>query len=692
MNISYNWLRDLIEIDVPVEELARKLTDIGLAVEGIHPIGDDFVLDFDLTSNRPDCLSHLGIAREIGALTGKSLKLPTTPVVAEDVPMPAILAFDVVKIEAPDLCHRFTARIIRSVKIGPSPEWLVKRLEAIGERSINNVADITNYVMHELGQPMHAFDLDKLADNRIVVRRAQSGETIRTLDEVDRKLDESMLAICDAERAVAVAGVMGGAHSGISDETANVLLEVAYFRRDSIRQTARKLGLSTEASYRFERGVDIENLRRASNRATELICDLAGGEAADIIDVYPTPRTEVEIVSSDISTATKRLTGLDVKQQDCLRILESLGIRSERPGVYISPSWRYDIALEEDLVEEVSRLAGYDRITEELPPAYGAGEYQATETRKKLLRRSLIDLGFDEAISYSFIDTSFDNSFDILPELIGEDSDEPYVTLQASVIEGATRMRPTILPGLLDAVRVNFNFQRRNLKLFEIGRVFARSAKPSDAPNEREHLAIVVTGGEMIEGKATPGRELDFFDAKGAVEAALDAVGADKVSFSSQNILHLRPGQSAAISVNGELVGSVGRLNEELSARFKFKQPLFIAEIDIQKVLALPSAKVAYHPLPKFPGISRDVSLVAKRDVTFEAIRQAVVEQQIDLCRDVEYVDTFEGKGIGEGQRSVTIRLEYRSDVRTLVEAEIEPLNQQIVATLEQRLGVKQRV
>jgi phenylalanyl-tRNA synthetase beta chain len=691
MNISYNWLKDLIEIEIPPSDLAQRLTNVGLAVEGIHPVGDDFILDFDLTSNRPDCLSHLGIAREISALTGNPLKISKVPVVAEDVPMPAILAFDVVKVEDPDLCHRFTARIIRNVKIGPSPEWLVKRLEAIGERSINNVADITNYVMHELGQPMHSFDLDKLAENRIVVRRARSGETITTLDGVERKLDESMLAICDAEKPVAVAGIMGGSHSGINNETTNVLLEVAYFKRESIRQTSRKLGLSTEASYRFERGVDIENLKRASNRATELICELAGGEAADIIDVYPTPRTEIEVVSDDISSATKRLTGLDIPEADCLRILQSLGIHAAGPGRYIPPSWRYDIALEEDLVEEVARLSGYEKITDELPPAYGAGEYQATETRKKLLRQVLVDQGFDEAISYSFIDTSFDGTIDELPGLVSSENDEPYVTLQASVIEGATRMRPTIIPGLLDAVRVNFNYQRRNLRLFEIGRVFAQSSSDSDAPNEREYFALAVTGGEMVEGRATPVRELDFYDAKGALEAALDAVGADKVSFLAQNLKHLSPGQSAAVTVGGNVVGHLGRLGEELSNRFKFKQPVFVAEVDIQKILSLPSATVAYHPLPKFPGISRDISFVADRGVTFDEIRNAVVEQRIDLCRGVEFVDTYQGKGIGEGQRSITVRIEYRSDDRTLAESEIEPINKNIIESVVQRLGVKQR-
>ena len=262
MNISYNWLRELIETEFGPDEVARQLTRVGLAVEGIHPHGDDFVLDIDLTSNRPDCLSHLGVARELSVSTGKQVVTDRRgPDRLPDAPFPSILAMDVVKIEDADLCYRFTARIIRNVNIGPSPKWLVDRLEALGERSINNVADITNYVMLELGQPMHAFDLDKLAEKRIVVRRAKAGEKITTLDEAERMIDPSMLMICDAEKPVAVGGVMGGLYSSITDETTNVLLEVAYFDRASIRQTSRKLGLATEASYRFERGVDIENLK-----------------------------------------------------------------------------------------------------------------------------------------------------------------------------------------------------------------------------------------------------------------------------------------------------------------------------------------------------------------------------------------------------------------------------------------------
>lgn len=333
MNISYNWLKDLIDIDLSADELAAQLTRVGITVEGVHPHGEDFVLDIDLTSNRPDCLSHLGVAREIAAITGHSLKKKVEiEGVEPEIPLPAVLAFDVVSIQDPDLCHRFTGRIIKNVKIGLSPEWLVKRLEAIGERSINNVADITNYVMHEFGQPMHSFDLDELAGNRIVVRRARPGETIKTLDEVDRKLDETMLAICDAEKPAAIGGVMGGLDSSITDSTANVLLEVAYFKRENIRQTSRKLGLTTEASYRFERGVDIDNLVKASNRAAELICGLAGGELGEFVDVYPTKAETKKVRSENISFAVDRLTGLKVSESDAIHILNSLGIAEKENG------------------------------------------------------------------------------------------------------------------------------------------------------------------------------------------------------------------------------------------------------------------------------------------------------------------------------------------------------------------------
>ncbi len=687
MNISYHWLKDLIDLELSADETAAALTRVGLAVEGIHPHGDDLVLDIDLTSNRPDCLSHLGVARELSVIANRELQVADSSDQKHTVNHQANL----VTIEAPDLCHRFTARVIKNVKVGPSPKWLADRLESLGERSINNVADITNYVMLELGQPMHAFDLAKLAGNRIVVRRAKAGERIMTLKDIECELDESVLAICDADKPVAIGGVVGGLDSSITDNTVNVLLEVAYFKRENIRATSRKLNLATEASYRFERGVDIENVTRASNRATELICELAGGEAGEFVDICPEKFSSKQIESKDISAAVKTLTGLEVATDECDRILEKLGIRSGQPTIYFSPSWRHDIAIEEDLVEEVARHAGYENIADELPPAFHAGEYQPSEPHKKLVRQTLTDMGFDEAISYSFIDTDFDETFALVPGLVDEKLPEKFVTLQDSVIEGAVRMRPSILPGLLDAVRHNLNQQRRNVKLFEVGKVFAAKQSEDGLPNEQELLSLVITGGEMSEDRAMPTRELDFYDAKGSLEAALNAAGIVNVEFSAADVKHLRRGQSASIQIAGEPVGFLGRLNDEIASTYKFKQPVFVAEIDLQTALGIAVEPLMYRPLAKFPGVTRDVSFVAPRSVTFAAIREAVTLEEFDLCRSIGFVDVYEGKGMAENERSITIRFEYRSDERTLVEEEVEAVHQQILAQIDHKLGIKPR-
>ncbi|HKX84441.1 MAG TPA: phenylalanine--tRNA ligase subunit beta, partial [Pyrinomonadaceae bacterium] len=637
-------------------------------------------------------LSHLGVARELHAITGASVNIRDYSN-EKDVPVPAIIATDIVKIEDPDLCHRFTARIIRNVKIGPSPKQLVDRLEAIGERSINNVADVTNYVMHELGQPMHSFDLDKLAGNRLVVRRARSGETIKTLDEVERKLDPAMLAICDAEKPVAVGGVMGGFDSGITGETTNVLLEVAYFKRENIRETSKKLNLSTEASYRFERGVDLENLRRASDRATEMICKLAGGEAGEYVDIFPTKRLSTTVESKDISGSTKRLTGLDVATEECIRVLSSLGIKPKDPAMtFAVPSWRHDIGIEEDLVEEVARHVGYEKIGNELPPAFGAGEYQPTELRKKRIRRSLTDAGFNEALSYSFIETEFDNKLDLVAGLLDDQVEEKFVTLRDSVIEGAVRMRPSLLPGLLDAVKFNFNHQRKSVRLFEVGKVFAAKAGEDPLPNERELLGVVLTGGETNADRTMPARELDFYDAKGAIEMALEAIGAPGATYTTADIKHLRPGQSAQIELNGKPIGSVGRINEEIAADYKFKQPVYVAEIDLQTALAEAPSPVVYRHLPKYPSVIRDVSFLVTRTVSFDDLRNSLLEQKNEILQKVQFVDIFEGKGLSENERSLTIRLEYRSDAGTLTESDVDSVHGALLASIEKQLGIRPRM
>jgi len=677
MNISYNWLKDLIDLDLSPDETAKALTRVGLAVEGVHPQGGDFELDIDLTSNRPDCLSHLGVARELSVSLDRSLKLE--PVEAE-MPMPPVLAGDVVRVDASDLCHRFTARIIRGVKVGPSPQWLVERLEAIGERSINNVADITNYVMHELGQPMHSFDLDKLSGKRIIVRRAADGEKITTLDEVERTLDTSMLAICDAEKPVAVAGVMGGIDSGISDETTNVLLEVAYFDRASIRATSRKLNLATEASYRFERGVDIENLKRASDRAVELICELAGGEKGEFIDVYPTHQAASTVVSNDISASVKRLSGLSVDTVECDRILSQLGIvRQPNTNEFSSPSWRHDIAIEEDLVEEVARHFGYENIASELPPAYGAGEYLPSEDRMRSVRQSLSSLGFSEGMTYSFIDADHDDRFELATV---QDGVAGFVTLKDAVIEGAVRMRPTMLPGLLDAVRLNLNFQRRNLKLFEVGKAFIGGGE-GQLPSEPRLLTIALTGSEVSASTVADGRGLDLLDAKAAIETIAAALGIAIPEFRSSNAKHLTIGRSADIYVDGVFAGTVGRLHDDLAGTYKFKRDVFVGELLLDVLLAATPEPVVYKPLPRFPGASRDVTFAIDQTFEYASLLDAAMTDDalFDCCK---LVGTFER----DGERTITIRLNYRSDDRTLTDNEVEAVHNAVLANIQRSLGL----
>ncbi len=683
MLISYKWLTELVPTQMNASDLAERLTLTGLEIDGFHEKGDDVVFDIEVTSNRGDCLSHFGVAREVSAFTGSDINLPgklsDTPVQTERV-----------QIVDSDLCKRFTSRVIRGVKVGPSPEWLVEKLEAVGERSINNIADITNFVMHELGQPMHSFDLNKLTGQKIVVRRAKNGESIKTLDEVERNLDETVLAICDTERPVAVAGIMGGFDSGITVDSTDVLLEVAYFDRDSIRNTSRGLGLSTEASYRFERGVDIENLIRASNRAAELMCDLAGGTAEEFTDIYPEPAQTVVIEAKDISAETLRLTGIEFSEDATVEILGRLGIERIGSADYRVPTWRHDLSIPEDLVEEVIRVHGYDKIGESIPDSRTAGEYHSTEPRKRKLRSYLASVGFTEAISYSFIDADAASLYVGTGEL--EDSNVHNVHINDPIIEGADLMRTTLLPGVVEAANTNFRHKEKNLKIFEIGRTFQGSESTDDLPFERESLAFMISGRETYRNSAVVGREFDFFDLKAIVESSAEALGAERINFVARDdIKHLQPGQSAIIEWGGRNIGTAGKLNAGISGHHKFKQPVFVAEIDLSRILETPETVSVYKPLDAFPSIVRDVSLVVANDTHFSEIDQLISNGGFEFFERTTYVDTYSGSGISDDERSITIRLEYRSRKRTLTDEEVDGVHASVLSSLAAGLNARFR-
>jgi phenylalanyl-tRNA synthetase beta chain len=587
-----------------------------------------------------------------------------------------------VEIKDPDLCARYAARLVRGVKIAPSPEWLVKRLETIGQRPINNVADVTNYVLHELGQPLHAFDFHRLAGPRIIVRRATAGEKLKTLDGVERTLTTDMLVIADAERPVALACIMGGEESEISSSTTDVLIESAYFDPDSVRRTARALGMDTEASRRFERGADREGVLRAQERCVQLICELAGGVASeDAIDVYPEP-----LVPRSVALRPERvpeLTSVSVDPAEIIRILAGLGFlhiwRDEQLEFQVTswqvPSWRIDVSQEEDLVEEVARHTGYDKIGSELPPSSASGEYQPSEMKQRLLRRALNAFGFDEAINFSFAPKQTANQAE----------------LKNPIIEESAFMRATLLPGLLNSLRHNLNHGIRDVRLFEIGRVFGPvSAKA--LPEERLSLALVAAGGAVEANKARAERELDFFDVKGAFETAVDWMGLDPLSFTQTEATHLRTGQSAAIKLgDGTELGTIGRLAESVAANYKFRYPVYVMEIDLETLLNGPARIVQYASLPRYPSVVRDISLLLNRSVALDDLLNAVKEKRVADFHGVKLVGTFEGGNIPLSKRSVTLRLEYRSDERTLRDEEVEERHAQLTSSLLETFAAQQR-
>ena len=676
MLISYKWLKELTGTSLTPLELRERLTMVGLAIDAVEEVNGDSVLDVEVPSNRPDCLSHLGIAREVAVIEKSKVESPKSKVfetAGKTEEFAAVEIFDT------DLCPRYAARVIRGVKIGPSPDWLAQRLNEIGQRPINNVADITNYVLHEMGQPLHAFDLAKLTDHKIIVRPAGAGEKLKTLDGVVRALDQDMLVIADAKEPVALAGIMGGLDSEISEATTDVLIESAYFNPDSVRRTARKLGMDTEASRRFERGADCENVLRAQARCVELICEIAGGIATeDAIDVYPKPLQSRAVKFRP--ARVEALTSVKVDGSEMKRILRSLGF-TEQDSVYVVPSWRIDVSIEEDLVEEIARHTGYDKIASELPPANLSGEYQPAEHQRRALRRVVTGLGFDEAINFSFIESTHDSEFDFIPAFSGAAS-QTLVTLNNPIIEEASRMRPTLLPGLLQSVRNNLNHGTRDVGLFEIGRVFAYLSS-GELPVEREVLGFIATGYLQEEGRAQGSNEWNFYEFKGVLEAAVDAMKLGTLGFAAGRVKHLREGQSAVVALgDGTAIGSVGRLSEAIGASYKFRQPVYVAELDLTALLELQPRTIQYKPLPRYPSVVRDITLLVSRDVTFSELREAIESRQIEDYDGVKLVGTYEGKNIPEAQRSVTLRIEFRSDERTLRDEEVEQRNRELIDSL----------
>jgi phenylalanyl-tRNA synthetase beta chain len=696
MKVSYNWLREFVDITAAPEEVASRLALAGTNIAGIETGPHGAVIDAEVTSNRPDCLGMLGIAREVGAIFRLPVKT-ITPKPAESVSAKASDAVTV-KIEAPELCGRFTARVIRGIKIQPSPAWLKNRLEAAGIASINSVVDISNFVMLELGHPLHTFDYDLIRNHGIVVRRARQNEKIKTLDGIERTLDSNLSVVCDGDgsRAVGIGGIMGGADTEISFSTKNVLIECAWFDPIATRRAARSLKLHTEASTRFGRGADPEMADVASRRAAELILQLAGGELLfGVVDVYPGKRAARKIIITRAEFL--RVMGADVPDKDLEAILSSLGFAPVRvdhnPGAANSllaawectqPSWRADVEREIDLIEEVARIYGTDKFPPRLPAARsGAARlpHQEAETR---LRERLIGLGYQEILTIPHVSEERNELFrpaDAVPAKLANPLSEEAGVLKST---GAVTMAA--------AIEWNLNHGQRNVRLFEIGQQYRFL---NGRPVETRVLTIGATGAARLQGLYDSSRDYNLGDLKGD----LDAIGAlsGGLRWENDGAEWLDAAKRGTIFLGKEgnqPLGVAGQLTKRVADKLKFRQDVFFAEITLGPFYCMyygVKNNRRYEPLPRFPGVERDFSLFLAGGVTFAEVRKTIESLGIAEIASIEAADLFRGKNVPAGKYSLLVRVTFQSRESTFTDAQINDFSTRIVAALEKNLGANLR-
>ena len=649
----------------------------------------DVVLDLDITPNRPDCLSVLGIAREIAALTGESLHLPKVDYQETEESIDSLASVDVAN---PELCPRYCASLVTGIKIGPSPGWLQQRLNSWGMRPINNVVDVTNYVMLEYGQPLHAFDYDKLNGHQIIVRRARAAETITTLDGSKRTLNPEVLVIADKERAVAVAGIMGGLDSEVTDRTDTILLESANFNQAVIRRGCGHLQFQSEASIRFDKGLNSELPLVPLKRATQMLLEIAGGRAAKgIIDVYP-GRSEGKPIPLT-AREVKRLSGLMLNIDEITAVLKALGFECQKGALgkqilVSAPYWRSDIRCPADLVEEVARIVGYDkvpmtRLNSSLPAQKSRLSLEARESElKDTVRNVLTGLGFQEILTYSLV--SLEKLQRIWPQL------EPRIP-PLKVANPMTReqeyLRTSLRAGLLAALAHSRKFEQAGIRLFEIGKAFLPRGK--DLPEEKEMLCAVLSGTRTELSWQTDDQSLDFFEAKGVVENLLNQLGL-KAGFRHSDDEGLHPGRGADVIIEDDRVGIVGDVHPKVAQAFDLSDTACLTEIDLGKLLAKMATTGRYQSIPRFPSVSRDIALVVDQRVIYRSVEQAI--QSFPLVSKVTLFDLYQGEQIAEGKKSLAIRIVYQADNRTLTDEEVDQTQKQMLARLGDELGAALRV
>ncbi|HEY8665853.1 MAG TPA: phenylalanine--tRNA ligase subunit beta [Tepidisphaeraceae bacterium] len=668
MKISMEWLGEYLPGALPAEAAGDALTNGGLPVEVIEQHGNDKVIDVEVTSNRPDCLSHIGVARELGALLGREIR--DVKISLAEV-QPEAESVTSVQIENPELCPHYTARIIRNVKIGASPAWLARRLEAVGLRPINNVVDVTNYIMFEMGQPLHAFDFDKLAGRRIVVRAARAKEKIISIDGHERELSEKMLVIADAEKPVALAGVMGGRDSEVSLATVNVLLESARFDPLSVRKTARRLAMKSDSSYRFERGIDPTLPLRASARAAQLILQTAGGELlSGAVETgasgYSPKRLTLRLAK------LKSVLGVEWPIEQVMEALRRLHLSPVQRGDEIEcaiPSARLDLNIEVDLVEEVARVVGYDKIPtrDEISIRLTPADPDARTIED--IRTMLVAAGYYEAVTFSFVSDALAGDF-APPQAAA------LARADASVRKSDARLRPSILPGLLEAVVRNESNGTPGAKLFEMGSTFWLD----DAAAIQEHRRLALVGSADL-------REL-----RGTMEVLLGKLNAERpVQVVPAEHPGFDPAACGRIEWGGEGIGYLGKVARPILETLSLREAPAAAEIFLAPLLAGAQHVPQLRALPKFPEVRRDLSLVVSEVTRYEQIAGVIRQAKPEFLEDFEYVTTYRGKPLEKGQKSVTLTLAFRSPQMTLTSEQVEGSVQRVIASAKEKLGATLR-
>lgn len=672
MIVSKNWLSEYVSVDMPVEDLTDRLTMSGLNLEGVEEPDGDVAIDLEVTSNRPDCLGHLGVAREISVLYGTELKIPTAePATSNEKSADATS----VQIHCDDLCHEYHARIIKGVKIGPSPAWLKDRLAAAGINSVNNVVDVTNYVMLECSQPLHAFDFDKLDGGRIVVRRAAKGEKITAIDQKEYELTEDMCVIADASKPTAVAGVMGGFDTEISDDTANVLVETASFEPISVRATARALKLHSPSSFRFERRVDRHNIDWASRRCCELILQVAGGELLQGSVVAGGSAAEASPVTLRFAQVS-RILGIDIPSERCVEILKDLGLecteQSDETATFVAPSWRLDLTRECDLIEEIARIYGYNEIPEDAMLPVVATSKSVREQVGDALRDLLPACGFFESLTLSFVSKDQQEQFRPRGEIAS-------VAVNHSTRSHENQMRQSLIPSLLQCRRMNERQGNMNAELFEIAKVYlsAGEGKP-------EHEAEPMMAG-LVSGR-------DFLALKGIVELMVDRlVPGATLSAKQSNLPEFAAGRGAELFINGQAFGWIGELDRSVSDKADLQDAVSVAEVNVNLLESLFEPTRTYQPLPKFPAITRDLNFVLKEAVTWAELADVVSAAGGELLQDVSFGGQYRGKGIDAGCKSYVVSCRFLAADRTLTAEEVEAAVQNILKACEEKLEARLR-